>query len=131
MLVPHFRMCTMAPLHQSGSGPLKLLGSALDDISNAMFCTVDTNLKADFKSLTILFPLLDLEEISAIVLGIIKHTAEAYLGDKVTHTVVTVPTYFNNAQHQPPRMPVPSLVSPPSVSSTNLPGPPGPSVKTW
>jgi heat shock protein 5 len=29
-----------------------------------------------------------------------KETAEAYLGEKVTHAVVTVPAYFNDAQRQ-------------------------------
>lgn len=29
-----------------------------------------------------------------------KEAAEAYLGKKVTHTVATVPAYFNDAQHQ-------------------------------
>ncbi|CAN3362567.1 endoplasmic reticulum chaperone BiP [Diutina catenulata] len=40
------------------------------------------------------------EEISAMVLGKMKQIAEDYLGKKVTHAVVTVPAYFNDAQRQ-------------------------------
>lgn len=35
-----------------------------------------------------------------MVLGKMKETAEAYLNKKVTHAVVTVPAYFNDAQRQ-------------------------------
>ncbi|GEQ70233.1 hypothetical protein JCM33374_g3909 [Metschnikowia sp. JCM 33374] len=40
------------------------------------------------------------EEISAMILGKMKSVAEDYLGKKVTHAVVTVPAYFNDAQRQ-------------------------------
>lgn len=39
-------------------------------------------------------------EISAMILGKMKQTAEEYLGDTVTEAVVTVPAYFNDAQRQ-------------------------------
>lgn len=39
-------------------------------------------------------------EISAFVLQKMKETAEAYLGEKVTDAVITVPAYFNDSQRQ-------------------------------
>ncbi|HCP14239.1 MAG TPA: molecular chaperone DnaK [Peptococcaceae bacterium] len=39
-------------------------------------------------------------EISAMILGKMKQTAEEYLGEKVTDAVITVPAYFNDSQRQ-------------------------------
>jgi len=39
-------------------------------------------------------------EISAMILGKLKSSAEAYLGAEVTEAVITVPAYFNDAQRQ-------------------------------
>ena len=39
-------------------------------------------------------------EISAMILQKLKQDAEAYLGEKVTQAVITVPAYFNDAQRQ-------------------------------
>src|SRR4051795_5631461 len=40
------------------------------------------------------------QQISAFVLQKLKQDAEAYLGEKITDAVITVPAYFNDAQRQ-------------------------------
>lgn len=67
--------------------------------TNNVSCEITSNengdavFKIDEKTLT---P----EEIGAQVLIKMKETAEAYLGEKVTEAVVTVPAYFNDSQRQ-------------------------------
>jgi molecular chaperone DnaK len=39
-------------------------------------------------------------EVSAMILRKLKEAAEAYLGEKVTKAVITVPAYFNDSQRQ-------------------------------
>ncbi len=43
------------------------------------------------------------EQISAMILQKLKADAEAYLGEKVSQAVITVPAYFNDAQRQATR----------------------------
>ena len=40
------------------------------------------------------------EEVSAMILGKIKTDAEAFLGEKITEAVITVPAYFDDSQRQ-------------------------------
>jgi molecular chaperone DnaK (HSP70) len=40
------------------------------------------------------------QQIAAFVLGKLKADAEAYLGEKITQAVITVPAYFNDSQRQ-------------------------------
>ncbi|MDD3048365.1 MAG: molecular chaperone DnaK, partial [Bacilli bacterium] len=40
------------------------------------------------------------EEVSGMILSYLKTYAEAYLGEKVTKAVITVPAYFNDSQRQ-------------------------------
>ena len=62
------------------------------------------------------------QEISAMILQKLKIDAEAYLGEKITKAVVTVPAYFNDAQRtRRPRMPGRSPGSMSCGSSTNRP----------
>jgi len=85
----------------------RLIGRRFDDsaVQNDMkhwpFTVVDVEAKpkisVEVKGETkTFFP----EEISAMVLVKMKEIAEAYLGQKVTDAVITVPAYFNDSQRQ-------------------------------
>src|SRR3981189_1672486 len=64
------------------------------------------------------------EQISAMILQKLKTDAEAYLGEKVTDAVITVPAYFNDSQRQAttnpgeiPRLNVGPLITEPTAAS--------------
>ena len=71
------------------------------DMKHWPFKVVDVDgipkIKADFKGEQKVFAP---EEVSSMVLVKMKETAEAYLGQKVTDAVITVPAYFNDSQRQ-------------------------------
>merc|ERR1719387_220082 len=69
----------------------KLLPFNIIDKSSKPYIKV--KVKGEFKELA---P----EEVSAMVLGKMKETAENYLGKDVNHAVITVPAYFSDAQRQ-------------------------------
>jgi hypothetical protein len=69
------------------------------------------------------------QQIAAFILGKLKTDAEAYLGEKITQAVITVPAYFNDSQRSPhisttpsarrPRMPARSRALRSCASSTS------------
>ncbi|KAI9172927.1 Hsp70 chaperone [Blastocladiella emersonii ATCC 22665] len=85
----------------------RLIGRRFDDdvvqadMKHWSFTVVNKNSKpliqVEFKGETKTFTP---EEISSMILTKMKETAEAYLGTKVNHAVVTVPAYFNDSQRQ-------------------------------
>ncbi|KAJ3364065.1 70-kilodalton heat shock protein [Allomyces javanicus] len=85
----------------------RLIGRRFDDsvvqadMKHWPFKVVNKNgkpyIQVEFKAETKVF---SPEEISSMVLLKMKETAEAFLGTKVNHAVVTVPAYFNDSQRQ-------------------------------
>ncbi|KAG9095677.1 ATPase with role in protein import into the ER [Ceratobasidium sp. UAMH 11750] len=75
--------------------------SLREDIRHWPFKVVEKDgrpaVEVDFQGATKIFTP---QEISAMILGRLKETAEAYLGRPVTHAVITVPAYFNDEQRQ-------------------------------
>lgn len=71
------------------------------DIKNWPFEVINENTKPKIKVMykgekRTFFP----EEISSMVLGKMKQTAESFMGKSVTNAVITVPAYFNDSQRQ-------------------------------
>jgi molecular chaperone DnaK len=78
----------MGRKYQEVSEEMKMVPFAVEEASNG-----DCRVKAGGKDWS---P----PEISAMILGKLKEAAEAYLGEKVTRAVITVPAYFNDSQRQ-------------------------------
>ncbi|XP_039266527.2 heat shock 70 kDa protein 1-like [Styela clava] len=76
---------------QNVQNDLKLLGFKVIDKDNKPQIQVNY-----MNKVTTFYP----EEISAMVLGVLKEAAEAYIGSKVTDAVITVPAYFNDSQRK-------------------------------
>ena len=72
---------------QAVSNPDRTIASIKRDMGTAKKVTIDDK---DYTP----------QEISAMILSKLKQDAEAYLGDKVTEAVITVPAYFTDAQRQ-------------------------------
>ncbi len=82
----------------------RLMGRGIDDVRDELslfpFRIADDQQADDVLRLHVGEQTLTPPQISALVLGQLKRNAERYFGQPVTHAVITVPAYFNDAQRQ-------------------------------
>ncbi|MCH8340224.1 MAG: molecular chaperone DnaK [Chloroflexi bacterium] len=82
----------------------RFMGRRWDDVEQERKMVSYETIKGSSDDVRVKIPMNDREytpqEISAMVLAKLKTDAEAYLGEKVTRAVITVPAYFNDSQRQ-------------------------------
>jgi molecular chaperone DnaK len=82
----------------------RFMGRHYDEVENERKMVSYEAVKGPVGDIRVKVPATDKEytpqEISAMILAKLKADAEAYLGEKVTQAVITVPAYFNDSQRQ-------------------------------
>jgi len=82
----------------------RFMGRRFDEVENERKMVPFEVIAGPMKDARVRIPVTDRDyspqEISAMILAKLKADAEAYLGEKVTQAVITVPAYFNDSQRQ-------------------------------
>lgn len=73
--------------------------SEVSDLVGRVSYTIEENANGD-AAVRIMDRLYTPPEISAIILQMLKHTAEEFLGEEIHDAVITVPAYFNEVQRE-------------------------------